>query len=372
MVKIGIANAEAAKHAGSSYEAVDLLDVESGGVESRTPYSINSDSDSDGESTNSSDSESSGDESGLSEDSSSTTGESESKSGTSDTSEGGSFEDDIANSTAATEKHRNFMAPVRKRSDRSLLSNSNSSRSNGGPKSPPLTSFKHKRRFQNVGMGAKKDRKGRHQRLPSDGNEALRLEEKRGGQKHRGNRADRRPLVVNNGNGVRVPADAKAQNKNSNSRVGSTQSSQEPQTDAEYGVTDNYSYASYSYTSADPNSIDYDPRSLRKMGTVDNREHNEKMQKRIICWGLTTAMVICVMIMIGSIVAYETRIDVQSAPEKLDEICSLKSIGTSKGHKHCDKACKKADCCMASGEQSCFLQQKDECTEVSKALFHFS
>jgi len=373
MVKIGVADAEAAKN-GSSYEAVDLLGDEEtgGGIQSRERYVIESAGEN--ESTSSSGSSSSDDGSDLSEGSSGSSvsddgdSDEDSVSDTSSSEEESSSGPHDVNNTADTEKHRNFMKPVHRSTLSPAITSPN--RAAGRKTPPPPSTFEHKRRFKKVGLNMKRDMKGRHRRLPVNEEEAQNLEKKstRSSRKNRkgNNSEDRKPLVAVDPTLPYPTADAKPRAREP--FYDPSQFPLEQCTDAEYGIRGSVPPDNYSFASADPTNIDYEPKPLKKMGIVDNRIHDENRQKRIICWGLVTAMIICLLIMIGSVVAYEKRINVHSPPKNLVEVCSMKSIGTEKGHRHCEKACREAECCMASGVQSCFLEQEDVCSEVSTRM----
>jgi hypothetical protein len=182
-------------------------------------------------------------------------------------------------------------------------------------------------------MSPRKDKGGNHQRLAANEDEA---EEKEGKTKKAA-----RDLKVHD------PANFPL----------------EQYTDAEYGLSGRPP-ETYSYSSADPNNIDYSPRSLRKMDNVDVRQQVDKGQRKIIAYGFCCTIVFCLFIMIASIVAFKSHMNVHSAPTNLADVCSMQSIGTEKGHKHCEKSCKEAECCMASYDSSCFLEQQTVCMEV--------
>ena len=343
MIKIGVAT-DASKETSSSFGEVDLLDEEVGGKTENKPEpkkespkddgndggssssSSNSDSDS---SSDSSDSDGSDSDSDLSEGSPSS-GSDES---TSSSSAGGA-------KTAVTQKHRNFMTPLKRAVKSSGGSNSERKMPVGTSVPPPAT-FKHTKRFSVKNpMVPKRGGGGKHQRLATDEGEAE--------AKERHSNDPGREFKVHD------PANFPL----------------EQFTDAEYGKSgsppDNYSYAS-----ADPNNFDYEPHPLVKMDAVDTRAHEQKWQRKIIAYGFCCTIIVCLFIMIATIVAFHNHMNVRPAPNNLAEVCSMQSIGTEMGHKRCQKSCKEAACCMASHDSSCFLEQLEVCMEVCTLKLDF-
>jgi len=369
MVKIGVANGTAENS--EVYEAVDLLDVESAmPTQSRArDFTIlesdsesGSGSDSGSEEATDSDDDSSDESDGVSDDDG-TDEEADSNSGTdtgSSEEESGSSGGEVSNSSSAvTARHNNFMAPIK----RAVPPSSADVTGKSPHMPPPQASFKaHTKRFPSLRMNGK-DKKGRHQRLATDDDDEEDDDdddtEEQGKTRAVRNGIgadDRKPLVA--GKAAATRGEFKVHDP--------SQFPLEQYTDSEYGVSTGVPPETYSYSSANPNSIDYNPQPLRKMDAVDDRTNDDKWQKRIICWGLMVAMTICLLIMIGSIVAYQNRINVRPAPKGLLDLCSMKNIGTEKGHRQCKRACKEAECCMAAGALSCFLEQEDVCREVSE------
>ena len=255
-------------------------------------------------------------------------------------------------------------------------------------KTPPASTFDHKHRFKSFGMRIKGTSKRwkRHQRLPGDEEEAQLAEAQQQQQQEHERGSNGRRMKSNrkkkknpqNHSEIRQPLVDVDRNLSRNHHIDPTngkihdpsQFPLEQYTDAEYGIRGTYPPDTYSFATADPTSIDYDPRPLRKMNPDEVAHHqqqteSEKQQRRAMCIGFILAVVICLMIMIGSIVAYEDRIDVHPPPTTLEFLCSVKSISTSNGHRRCERACKQADCCMAGGGDSCFQEQQEVCFKVS-------
>jgi len=331
MIKIGVAT-DASKETSSLFGDVDLLDEEAKTENKPEPKkespkgdgsdggssSAGSDSDS---SSDSSDSDGSDSDSDLSEGSSSGSNES-----TSSSSAGGG-------KTDVTPKHRNFMTPL-KRAVKSPGGKNSERKMPVSTSVPPPSTFKHTKRFALKNpMVPRRGGGGKHQRLATDEGEAE--------DKERHSNDLGREFKVHD------PANFPL----------------EQFTDAEYGRSGSPP-ENYSYASADPNNFDYEPRPLMKMDAVDNRAHDEKWQGKIIAYGFCCTIIVCLFIMIASIVAYNSHMNVRPAPKNLAEVCSLQSIGTSKGYKRCKKSCKEAACCMASHGSSCFLEQQEVCMEV--------
>jgi hypothetical protein len=308
------------------------VDLEDGGIQSREQYVIDSGDESDNtDSSDSSSSDLSGERSSSREDTDESKCDVDASSGD---------ERSSVNDTADTEKHRNFMKPS------------------------------NKRHFKNLGLKMKRSSKGRHQRLPTNEEEAIQVEENRtpsGGKGRKGNPGEeRRALVDASHRGTPSTATiSKPYEKYVNKHLNPSTFPLEQCTDAEYGIRGTLPPATYSYASADPNNIDYEPQPLRKMEVLDTGNDLDKWHRRIVCIGLVTALTISLLIMIGSVIAYENRINVRPPPKNLLDICSMTNVGTGKGHQKCVKACQEAECCMASGAQSCFAEQEAVCTEVS-------
>jgi len=324
---------DASKETSSLFGDVDLLDEEAKTENKPEPKkespkgdgsdggssSAGSDSDS---SSDSSDSDGSDSDSDLSEGSSSGSNES-----TSSSSAGGG-------KTDVTPKHRNFMTPL-KRAVKSPGGKNSERKMPVSTSVPPPSTFKHTKRFALKNpMVPRRGGGGKHQRLATDEGEAE--------DKERHSNDLGREFKVHD------PANFPL----------------EQFTDAEYGRSGSPP-ENYSYASADPNNFDYEPRPLMKMDAVDNRAHDEKWQGKIIAYGFCCTIIVCLFIMIASIVAYNSHMNVRPAPKNLAEVCSLQSIGTSKGYKRCKKSCKEAACCMASHGSSCFLEQQEVCMEYS-------
>jgi hypothetical protein len=132
-------------------------------------------------------------------------------------------------------------------------------------------------------------------------------------------------------------------------------------TDVRYGVGQDY--VSYSYASSDPSSVHYEPKSLRLMEVKEN--DMEERKRRIVFWGLLTAIFISLIIAISSIVAHAKRQRVIAPPSSLENLCDISSISTQEGHLKCESLCEEAKCCMAPGSLSCFAGQEDICSMVS-------
>lgn len=358
-MKIGVASS-AVKDSTEVFASVDLLDEGNHANQNTSamtrqspsnPYfdedlsedsSSNSDSDSESDSSDSSDSTRSSQVPSDSDDSSD-----------SDVSETSSEDEDV-NASAVTTRTGNMkgklMNKFRKNpgNERGKMMKVESSK-------PPASTFKHKLKLpQLVNKGAK------HQRLAADEDEADRhdkavefVAQSSAARNVRMGR-DRKPLVQSENESTRAPF-----------RVHDPANFPlEDYTDAEYGISGTPP-ETYSYASSNPMSIDYNPRSLKKMEALDSRAEHEKMQRKVIICGFCTTIMISMFIMIASVVSYENHIDVNPAPKNLDGVCSMLNIRTEKGHKFCEKKCKEAKCCMQSFDSSCFLEQEDVCTEYS-------
>jgi hypothetical protein len=142
----------------------------------------------------------------------------------------------------------------------------------------------------------------------------------------------------------------------------------EQYTDVTYGGNGqeyaSYSYAS-SYASSDPSSVHYDPKTLRKMEVNDGSDELEQKKRKIIFWGLLTAIFICVLIIFVSMLAHVNRRIVRPPPSNLEDMCDIAKISTKEGYQKCEDACEEATCCMAPGSLSCFKGQEQVCSMVS-------
>jgi hypothetical protein len=52
---------------------------------------------------------------------------------------------------------------------------------------------------------------------------------------------------------------------------------------------------------------------------------------------------------------------VHAPPPNIHNLCTIANIATTEGHDKCAHVCSFASCCMAPGNQSCFLQQEEIC-----------
>lgn len=138
---------------------------------------------------------------------------------------------------------------------------------------------------------------------------------------------------------------------------GINRSGKEHSTDAEYGIT------SYSYTSSNPTSSEYEPRALRKMKTRIDRSDPERRRRCIFSW-IVVAVIFSLLVIIVAIVSTSRSNDIMKVkmpPANIEEICSVSNVATEKGYNECEKECKGGACCMSSGSRSCFLEQEDIC-----------
>ena len=127
---------------------------------------------------------------------------------------------------------------------------------------------------------------------------------------------------------------------------------------------------SYSYATSDPSDVHYTPKSLRKMGLFQYDDLQQKKRK-IICFGLLTALFICSIIGLSVFIAHLISRHVTEPPESLANLCDISSISAEEGHQECERLCQEAKCCMAPDTKSCFKGQEEICSLVSCSLLNF-
>ena len=147
----------------------------------------------------------------------------------------------------------------------------------------------------------------------------------------------------------------------------------EQYTDKKYGAQQDFGSYSYStsYSTADPSSVEYEPQSLRRM-PVDLSNGMEEKKRKIVFYGFLTAIFICVIIAISSIIVHAKRHHVVPPPKTLENICDISNIATKEGHQQCESVCEEAKCCMAPGINSCFEGQEDVCSMVRFCKLFFN
>lgn len=348
--KIGISNGAPAA---SSYDAVDLLEEpsasskkfakqkEATAATDTKQYTIDSDEDS-------------GDEDGSSEEDDEDSSDDEDES--SDDSDDDDDDDDDtksdrndSNSTAVTEVMSNLLRnpPAKHHTSpaRGMSNTPNKKRSI----IPPASTFKNLgRKFPSYMLkGGKRaggrDKLGKHQKLSTTDED----EEQ-----------DHEDDVESNSKKVLM-------NKPINKVRDPSQFPIEQYTDKKFGVQQDFGSYSYStsYSSADPSSVDYEPQSLRRM-PVDLSNGVEEKKRKIVFFGFLTAIGICVIIAISSIIAHAKRHHVVPPPNTLENLCDISNIATKQGHQLCESVCEEAKCCMAPGINSCFEGQEKVCSMV--------
>ena len=128
--------------------------------------------------------------------------------------------------------------------------------------------------------------------------------------------------------------------------------------------TDPESDVSYSYTTSDPSSINYDPKKLKKMKVKVDGD-NDAWLRKIIYIGFITALML-VLVTAILVAVTKNQWPFIKAPKHLEEICNITNILTEAGHKKCENVCKPSSCCSAPGDDSCFLDHEEMCSMVSK------
>ncbi len=227
------------------------------------------------------------------------------------------------------------------------------------PPAPPASSFrnlhKHFPSYLLDGKGKGKG-KGKHVPLSTTEEEGEYDEESNNNIGNNNNNKQRKVFIKEPINNVRDPA----------------QFPLEQYTDGQYGQ--DFSYASYSYATSDPSNIEYDPKPLRRMDADDinlnQRLQLEEKKRRIIFYGVLTAIFISFIIAMASIVAHVKRQHVKMPPLTLDleKLCDIANISKLDGNKQCEEACEEAKCCMAPGSLSCFRGQEEVCSLVSNTI----
>lgn len=136
----------------------------------------------------------------------------------------------------------------------------------------------------------------------------------------------------------------------------------EQYTDGAYGFKPGQDDYSYSYATSDPSNVEYNPTPLHKMQIKGEKESKIRF---IIFWGLLTAVFICFIIALSSIISHITKDHVKPPPSNLEDMCDIANIANFEGFVKCDEACDAGKCCMAPGDLSCFNGQEQVCGMVS-------
>mmetsp|Transcript_4785 Transcript_4785/g.7058 ORF Transcript_4785/g.7058 Transcript_4785/m.7058 type:complete len:870 (-) Transcript_4785:187-2796(-) len=274
------------------------------------------------------------------------------------------------NSTAITEVMSNTVAGGSQRPTAGAVVSNNTGTSRGSPQRklssiiPPASTFRNlQKHFPSYMIkGGRKDG-GRHKRLPTteegvvyeDESKHNGYDEESNKNNHRGGGATtnkKKALIKEPINSIRDPA----------------QFPLEQYTDGIYGQD----FTSYSYATSNPSSVEYDPKPLRRMAVQDTDVQLEEKKRRIIFYGLLTAIFITFFIALASIVSHVKRQHVKAAPENIQSICDISNISTMEGHAECEEACEEAKCCMAPGSLSCFRGQEDVCSMYSPCAALYS
>ena len=117
------------------------------------------------------------------------------------------------------------------------------------------------------------------------------------------------------------------------------------------------------------------PLKKMKVGGAPNKQ--EGKTKKLLCALYFSPLLLLLGIGIGvGIAVFSSRreirmiINVKPPPDDFEVSCSHKNIKTLKERKKCEDICKKAECCMGSGETSCFSE--DVCMLYSNCVDIYS
>jgi len=196
-----------------------------------------------------------------------------------------------------------------------------------------------------VGGRGSKQAKNRHNRLPTSEEEAQRIEHSSSDMSN----DEENKLNISK-------SFTKRKSVNRKKHLEATESGMEENTDAEYGIV------SYSYTSSNPSSVDYEPRSLQKMKMKIDRGNPERRRRYIFNW-ILVAVGLSLFIIIMAIVSgnKDHNMIPEIPPSNLEQICSISNLATEAGFNQCAHECEGGKCCMASGKGSCFQEQEETC-----------
>jgi len=145
-----------------------------------------------------------------------------------------------------------------------------------------------------------------------------------------------------------------------------------PYRDPSHFPLEKYTDGHYGASSSDPTKIDYIPESLRKMKIVGDQTYRLDNHKKFIFIGIGFTFFLIIGIVVGIVIDRMTHAEekleknerntvIKPPPDNFEIKCSISNVKTLDGRKECNDICKNADCCMAAGEYSCFMEEEDMC-----------